>query len=301
MDENEQKFIDTIVAPLADTHCGSTVGLAPPRWTLEDGGGLIRSEGQLILWDQFKECAQEIKHQRKKKRLIIPVMGDPIDGAHHDTIQISTPNNNEHARMFTWLLEYFMDEAGFDHRKGDKLLFLRGTYSHVTKLEEGIARDFTDPKTQKPIAIPAVVGDFNKDGAYVHDHMVLNVNGVRFDLAHHGFGVGARAWTRENGVLLTIKSMYWDSLEPPYFDLPDYVIRAHMHQYTTAPFERKGKQIRGTVLPAYQLKTHYGHKVANTKRIASIGQVYYEVAKDGKSRQVDDLVKEFDSTKEVKI
>ena len=39
-----------IVAIISDLHAGSTVGLCPPRFTLDDGGDYVSSPAQRWLW-----------------------------------------------------------------------------------------------------------------------------------------------------------------------------------------------------------------------------------------------------------
>lgn len=75
----------TTLAIVADTHAGSTVGLCPPRVTLDDGGECAPSKEQRRMWGWWLEYWQEVK--RRQGEVVAIFLGDMIEG---DTKQRST-------------------------------------------------------------------------------------------------------------------------------------------------------------------------------------------------------------------
>ena len=72
-------FKKTIVAVVADTHCGSQVGLMPNRqWQLDAGGYYNPSPQQEFLWDVWEEGWQMIAKLRKRAKLIVVFNGDAV-------------------------------------------------------------------------------------------------------------------------------------------------------------------------------------------------------------------------------
>jgi len=266
------KLNKTVLAVVADTHSGSSTGLlTPDRWVGMDGQTVHLSTGQRVLWQQWEECWERVRQLRKGARLVVIHNGDAVDGFHHDTTQVLTNNIEEQKRMHLAAMDWGLNKAGF--KKKDKLYYVYGTETHVGQTEDAIARDLG----AEPYIMPKAENSW-RDGRFVHYHMKFRINGVQFDVAHHGLNSGYRAWTRENGIYNAVKSMYFSALEGGY-DYPRYVIRSHMHQYLTADYQDR---IRGFITPAFQLKTKYGHKVASMK-LSSIGMLIFVIEADGRS------------------
>lgn len=196
--------------------------------------------------------------------------GDAIENNHHMTTQIITPEVEEQKRIHLAAMDHALQKVNL--RKDDKLFYVYGTTTHVHGSEDAIARDLD----AEPLIKPTAANNW-RDGRFVHHHLKLNINGVRFDIAHHGLNAGGRAWTKENGVAYAIKSMYFNALLGGYKP-PDYVVRSHMHEFVTAEYNG---EIRGFITPAFQLKTHYGHRVANMK-LSSIGMLIFVIEADGR-------------------
>lgn len=274
--------MNTIVVIAADTHSGSTTGLLTPgKWTGLDGQTWQMSKGQRVLLEQWNECWYRVKELRKKSRLVVVHNGDAIDGVHHGTTQLITSDKEEQKRMHIAAMESGLDIAEF--KKGDLLYYVYGTEMHVATAEDAIARDFTWPDGKH--YVPAVIkpsADANyKDGRFIRDQLKLDINGVIFDIAHHGFRSGNRAWTKENSVNYACKSIYFDYVERG-IKFPRYIIRSHMHEFISGIYRGKRGTIEGFITPAFQLKTHHGHRVANEK-IADIGMLIVVVKDNGES------------------
>ena len=254
----------TVLAFPADTHCGSTTGLMRnAAWQLDTGGSYTPSQTQRIIWRQWVECWDTVR-ALQPDRLIITVMGDAVDGRHHDTSELVTERVEEQQRIFKDALGWALDRVGFRPER-DVLQFIKGTPAHVGEM------------AQSEREICKTMG-----GRGLYDRLKFEVDGIRFDCAHDGVSVGGRAWTDDSSFHSAVKSMLFQSLlnknEPPHF-----VIRAHRHRFTPSPYERGAYRIEGIICPAFQLKTSYGAAVtAMNNEPPDIGMLIV-VVEDGKS------------------
>lgn len=265
----------TVLVVVADTHSGSSTGLLPPEnWVGLDGQTVRLSTGQKVLWQQWEECWERVRQLRKGARLVVIHNGDAIDGKHHDTTQLVTSDIEEQKRMHLAAMDHALKVAQHNPKK-DKLFYVFGTETHVGGAEDAIARDLG----AEPLIMPTPANEW-RDGCFIHYHLKLNINGVRFDIAHHGLPSGTRAWTKNNGLFYVAKSHYFDCIERDVQPF-DYIIGSHLHEYITAMYEGIKGSTRAIMTPAFQLKTHFGHKVARNK-LSSIGLVIIVIEADGR-------------------
>ncbi|MEA1999646.1 MAG: hypothetical protein U9N61_10060 [Euryarchaeota archaeon] len=250
-----------LIALPGDEHCGSTTGLMPPgEWKFETGGSYYPSPAQQWLYEQWETAWHKIRKLRKGRKLIVVNMGDAIDGAHHKTLELVTQNTDEQALIHIECMDRAMKIAG----KFDSLYYIRGTESHVTTKEEFIADDLG--AVQK------------RPGSHVWDQLFLEGNSTLIDLCHHGAGVGRRAWTKGNSFRSMMVSYYYYLLDAGH-RIPRYVVRAHQHQHTHRTIKDRKYNMDGLITPSFQLKTHYGHRVANMA-LSDIGMSYIIIDKD---------------------
>jgi hypothetical protein len=244
----------TVLALVSDLHTNSTIALCPPYVELDDGGGYRYSAAQRWLWANWKDYWERVKTARAGKRLYIIVNGDAADGDHHDTPQIITRNPATQRKIAETVLKVGTDLM----QEGDRLFFVRGTESHVGKsgwLEEELGEDL---KAERD----------TDTGAASSWHLLMEVEGVAVDIAHHG-KLGGRSWTRPNAVnALAAETImqYAERGERP----PQLVIRSHRHK--TADSYDNYPITRAIQTPAWQLMTAFSHKVA-TGSLADIGGI----------------------------
>ena len=280
---------DTVVALISDMHTGSSCALCPLSWNLMEGGTYRASPGQRIihrLWvksaRKVKECREEAK---EKKRLVVILNGEPIDGNHHGTAQLITILPKEQVSMAISLLDEWLGIAEFDSKRGDCMFLVRGTSAH----ERGehindIGRDIEGVVPYKPDT-----SDKQKDGRYNWQKLRRTVNGVLFDIAHHGFSRGSRAWTRSNSIRWALTSIYLTCIEKK-LPVPNYVIRSHKHYFTYDALFRNGVTMWGFLTPAWQLKTNFGHMVAANDPLNTIGMIYFDVLASGASQHYKEIL-----------
>lgn len=277
---------DTVIAIHSDLHVGSSVAVCPLKWNLLEGGTFRASPGQRILHRQWVKSAKNVRtllnEGDQRKRLVIVINGEPIDGDHHESHQLITKVKTEQLEMAISLLDEWLQIVEYNPQSGDCIYLVRGTSAH----EKGehlnvIGRDFDGVVPYRKDSSPTT-----KDGRYYHDKLRRRVNGKLFDIAHHGFGVGSKAWLKSNTIRWWLISMYFEALEEG-MPIPDYVIRSHNHVYT---FDRY-KDMWGCVTPSWQLKTNFGYKVAANNHLNTIGMIYFDVLESGFSKPYAEYIK----------
>lgn len=265
----------TVIAISADKHSGSSLGLMMPKtFPLHDGGSYTPSPLQKQIWQQYDECLDFIKEQRKKSRLIWIENGDPCEGIHHCTTQIISGRVDEHEEIANDILDYTFQKVGMG--KGDIAYMMAGTEEHGgsgSQSENRIAENFD-------YFVPQFSEESDKPNRCTWDRLLLKVNGVLLDVAHHGGVVGRRAWTTENGMRNLIKSFYLQSLED-CTELPRYWVRSHKHEYVySGIYTGKHGSIEGFVTPSFQFKTGFAYKIAG-HRLSDIGMLIIVIEESG--------------------
>ena len=273
-----------VVVIAGDLHCGSTVGLCPPDGLeLDDGGHYVCSPAQLWLWERWEKAWSKVKRRtRGKNRFHLILNGDLIDGDHHRTSQIASVLTGIHFRCAMECLEVPLS------LKPSSVHVNRGTPSHVGRsgeVEEGIARVLRGEGW--PVVKDPDTGQFS---SY---RRRLDIDGVRFDIAHHG-RMGRRAHTTRGYASLYSFDIWaeqmleaqraMNSSDNPLEAFnerrpPDIAVRSHNHRYVDSGHDYRGLT-RVIAAPAWQLATEYVHRIA-AESLADIGLVMI-IIKDGK-------------------
>lgn len=266
-----------IVAISADHHSGHPFGLFPGEsWQLVSGENpLYANPWQLLMGRHWTECWTRIGEMRQGARLIVVTAGDSIEGDHHSITELHTYRLDEQERMFVASMRAGLELASFNTRGGDILRCLSGTVVHDGmggSSAERIARMLISSREDLPL-----------DGAMLRRHLLLSVNGVLFDIAHQGFSLGQRHWTRSNTMRAYLHSRWMDCLEHG-MPMPRYIIRAHKHTAGHAILENaEGKTVvEGWLMPAWKLKDEYIYQV-EPEAVSTIGLLVFEVLENGES------------------
>jgi hypothetical protein len=281
---------DTVVAVISDMQVGSTVALCPPKWNLFDGGTHSASPAQMIIYRQWIHAAKQVKdllnEGRVRKRLVLILNGEPIDNYHHGTPQIITKRPQEQIEMAIALLDEWMQVTGYDPKRGDKMYLVRGTSAHESgEYINQIGRDLDGV-----VPCRKDTSSITKDGRYYFHKLRRTVNGKYFHVTHHGFGRGTRAWTQENAISYSLKSQYCSCLDQG-IPIPDYMVTGHFHVFNEAYYYGKQKPMYGCTSPCWQLKTHFGNRVAALEDINTIGMVSFDVLKSGATKIYPEYIK----------
>jgi hypothetical protein len=266
-----------VVAVCGDLHCGSTVGLCPPEGLeLDDGGIYNPSEAQEWLWQCWESAWKKAKSVIGRDKFTLVVNGDMIDGDHHRTAQIASPLTGIHARCAIESMRVPLD------LKPSAIHVVRGTPAHVGRsgeVEEGLARAL---KNQ----LYPVIKDPDT-GTFSSYRRRIDVEGVRFDIAHHG-RMGQRAHTRGSysrlysfdiwaeQALDLVKELRGASDLREVFERKkpaDIAVRSHNHKFQDSGYDHRGIT-RVLSIPAFQLATEYVHRIA-AEALADIGIVLF--------------------------
>jgi len=230
----------TILAVVSDTHINSTVGLSTPSVTLDDGGEYRASKGQRWLWHNwldFWNCVTELVTQHDAKVWTV-FNGDLIEGdGKNRSTQLITHNDTTAQRVALDVIEPAL-------KVSERTFVIRGTAAHVglsANLEEKIAIDIGAERCKET-------------EAYSWWKLLLDCDGVLFDITHHG-NVGRLPWTKANPLNgLAVRLL----LEYAGGRLPDVALRSHNHKFA----ETGGNYpIHVISLPAWQLATEYVHRL----------------------------------------
>jgi hypothetical protein len=261
----------TIVAVVNDLHVGSPFAISPARWLLHDRTEKRPNELQEHILAHWCACWGNVAKLRKGARLVIVVIGDAIEGLHHETTEITTSRIDTQEAMAVAVIESAMKIAKFSNR-GDVIRFVNGTPAHDgcgSASLERVARDVLDR-------------DANDGTPSSANILRLNVNGVRFDVTHKpGSGPGSRAHTLGNAFHGWLRSLYFSALEegqPP----PRYVLTAHHHNYLRRDVHatRGHVAMTGIICPSWKVKDEHVYRVAPFA-LSSIGMLAFDVQPDG--------------------
>jgi len=161
-----------LIVIVSDLHTNSTTGLCLPEGVSLDDGGVYRpNRGQRFLfdyWTDFWARIADIAENYVVDKKIVVVNGDISDGDHHNSYQIISRHPSDMIRLAVNILEPV-------RRWTDVMFIVRGTPAHSGKggfLEEEIAKDLDV--------------ECDDEGRYSRWHLYLDVDTVRFDIAHHG-------------------------------------------------------------------------------------------------------------------
>jgi hypothetical protein len=256
----------SLVAAFSDTHFNSTVALCPPTITLDDGGTYRASKAQLWLWQCWLDYWQTVARLQAvlNGTLYAISVGDLVDGDHHDTPQIITRNESDQHKITVAGLKPMLD------LNPKYLFFVRGTEAHVGKSgkwEEMVARDL------------GAVED-TETGTASWWWLPMEIEGVTFDIAHHG-RLGGRPWTEAGGTINLAAEIIIDYVEDGQMP-PKVVLRADRHKKGDSGDNLSTRVLQ---LPSWQLQTGFGNKLKPGKLLPIGGYIFicengaYEVVK----------------------
>lgn len=236
----------TIVAIAGDIHSNSTVALCPPRVQLDDGGEYVASDAQRWIWRKWLAFWAEVGERRAAigGPLFVVLNGELADDNHHHTTQLVTRNPADQLKLALLCLEPVTRLL----QDGDRIFVTRGTEAH-----SGVSGSMDETLARELGAEPA-----SEAGPVSWWQLRLEVDGVRFDVAHHPPGGGGRRpWTAANFASTLAAMAFYEAAargEKP----PHLLVRGHVHRpgdsYDAHP-------VRALVLPSWQLSTAYGYRI----------------------------------------
>jgi hypothetical protein len=278
-----------LVAFLADTHAGHKLGLMPPGVELlDDSGPEPRTWTppltaiQEWLWMQYVADMGAVWALAGKAPVTLVHGGDVTWGARFPTQLVSTRLSDQLLVALGNLLPWY------EHKGLRSVVLVQGTESH--EFGEGSA----------PIALAEqLVKRFPKVSTTCTRHALLSIDGLLVDVAHHGPGVGGRAWLTGNELRYYTRSILMDDIvdgrKPP-----DVIVRAHYHHGIRETVRVGEHTCEAFVLPAYCGMTHYSSQVTRSAYMLSCGLVALEIV-DGKVQQVHPFWRRLDLRQTVEV
>lgn len=253
---------------MGDFHSGGLTALFPGynmTFKLDDKNSLPYQPSALqkSMYKHFMASAKKAKEAKDKQKVIV-INGDAIDGNHHGTAQLVTPNPKHHVEIHIELMENFLEACEFSVKNGDQLHYVSGTESHVGWEEYSI------------------VNHFESYGAKYHDELRLTVNGRRLWWTHQGAKPGKGA-NEGNAVRNFARDLYFDCLKESQL-APHLISMSHFHKYNYDSFNDSHRHtIHAQVLPSWQAKTRFGLRASPFQR-NDIGLIFNEVTAEGDIR-----------------
>lgn len=280
---------DTVIAVISDLHVGGRTSICPMKWNSLDGDPHRASPAQRIIHRQWINCAEQVRdcltETKERKRLVLVINGDVIDGDHHDSHQLITRIKQEQINMASDLIDEWVRVAGYDPDRDDCIYLVRGTDAH----EKGDSLEQIGKDIDGVIPFRKPSSEDSSDGRYSHNLLRKTVNGVYFRLTHHGLSTGRLPWTSEDSIRRKLKAMYFDCLDRKK-PIPNYVIGAHIHQYRIAYYYGRNQSMCGVTSPSWQMRTHHGNRVAALDDHNDIGMIWFDVMANGNSREFHDIL-----------
>lgn len=198
---------------ISDLHCGHHYGLTPPKWQTSS-----HERFQRPLWEWFERTATKIKPE------ILVVNGDAIEGkgAKNGGVELITTDRHEQGDMAVECLSKF----------GAKKIYMSfGTPYHTGP----------DENFERPLA--------DKLDAEIENRLLLDVNGLWFDIRHHAPGSST-----PYGPVASLQREKVMALLDERTRKGDVIVRSHVHK-TFAVFDRQGAVF---TTPCMQAHTEFG-------------------------------------------
>lgn len=278
-----------VLAVFSDTHAGSQHGLMPPDVALLDDTGPeprtwtpVQSAIQRWLWQCYSEDMAAVKEIAGRAPVVLVHAGDLTQGVRYPEACVSTRAADQYAIGLANL------EPWYQWRNLSAVCLVHGTGSH--EFGEGSA----------PITVGAELSKRHpKVRTFTTRHGLLDVDGARVDVAHHGVGPGARSWLRGNVLRYYTRSLMIGEIERGRTP-PAAVVRAHYHDGVHETVREGGHICEALVLPCYCGLTHYAIQVTGSAYLLSCGMAAL-VFEDGRLAQVHELWRTLDLRQEERV
>lgn len=289
-----------LIVPIwTDTHSGYSFGMLPEPPAernqlppLDDNNGRWWPE-PTATQEQLRQWAQEDIERTLEIAGPSPIfllhLGDVVQGTWLPNQLLSVPRLIDQyiiaeETMAMWLR----------NKKVRGVRFVKGSGVHVQAhgtAELAVARMLSKRYPSKDIA--------------AWYHQMLDLDGVLFDIAHHGPNKGSRDWLEGNILRYYMRSIVQKMLkagERP----PDVILRGHYHDRAFEVLHThlvSGETVKtfGAICPAYSLFTDdYTIKATKSKGYMTAGTVVIEIV-EGRLKDIYDLTRTVDIRKHEEV
>jgi hypothetical protein len=228
-----------LVFVISDTHCGSTLALLPPGYQTLEGNVIELNAVQKWFWQCWLEAGKWVKKVAAGSPYALVINGDLIEGNHHRTNQIISPDVGDHVAAAEMALKPWAVAA-------DKVFIVRGTECHTGSLENALGKMLRAQKSS--------------DGSYAWDRLLLDINGTRCVFRHH-IGTSSRVALSLTQLGIQLAEEQVEAARAGDL-IPKVLCCAHRHKFD------HGGNHKGLVVvsPPWQALTRHGHKVVSQAR-----------------------------------
>jgi len=94
-----------LIVLLSDLHVGSTIGLWPPDFISNEGNPIGQNKFQEWLWECWQDAAKWSAKLIGKDAFEIVLNGDLVEGIHHRSLQVMTPDVGDQSEAVKQVLE----------------------------------------------------------------------------------------------------------------------------------------------------------------------------------------------------
>jgi len=223
-----------LIAVLSDIHAGSTVALMPPGFKTIEGNLIKQTPLQQWLWECWQDGQQWLAKKAGKDPYALVLNGDLIEGVHHGTRQIISPDIGDHVGCALQLIKPM-------HAKAARTFIVRGTECHTGNTEHAMAN---------------ALG--LQDAA--RDRLTVDVAGVRCVFRHH-IGTTTRRGLSGGQLSMQLSEEQVEAAcnkEP----IPRVLCCAHRHVFG----QYKDNHGLCVVSPPWQGLSRFAHKVVSQAR-----------------------------------
>lgn len=197
----------------SDPHFGASTGLLPPKFVSFEGQIIKQNPFQIWQWMKWKECWKWVKSIVKDEEYGVAANGDLIDGNHHNTREIISPNVQDHVEACVQGLAPFLVDA--------KSVFItEGTNVHTNNSEHGIAG------TLRSMGINVVKPNKRKSA---WSALSLRVHGCLTAIDHH-MSTALSSLSESAAFSRTMGDITYKT-ERAGYNVPKVIIRSHRHQF----------------------------------------------------------------------
>lgn len=225
------------IVVVSDLHCGHPKGLVPPTWQTE--------KFQTDFWKWYKKILDALQPIH-----ILVCNGDAIDGNGRINSGVELITSDR-------LVQVEMAKQALSLARAEKVVLTTGSPYHVGK-EEDFERVLAE----------------NMNACDFQDKLILNVNGVIFNIRHHH----SRSIMPYGKATALLRSALWGVLgsQMTGADKQDVLIRSHVHYHAYC-----GDPLLGLALttPGLQLDSRFGSRLC--EGIINVGLVYFDVENKG--------------------
>jgi len=278
----EKTMNDCWVASFGDTHCGLKFGLLMPETQLHEE----TPDGEIVAYQPAFTKTQDflLKLYNEQRRAVadladgLPIIvihgGDLCQGSQHPT-QLMSTRLSDQVFIGADILRAWKDVPNL---KAVRVVMGTETHNEGEGSLELLA--VKQVETELPIEISS--------------HYRFMIDGVIFDVAHHGAGPSSRYWLNSNGLRWYIEDIVMRDTMELNEEPPDVVLRFHHHTFVAAThdyvYHRQPRKTFGYVHPAWCGMNPYAQKVTRSKATTHYGMLAFHIKDNVVVEVVDRMV-----------